>query len=49
MVTAFFIFRGCSDAFPSIKLTEIIDSNDTYLRFFEGIIQDDYGLNSLTF
>ena len=37
------------DAFPSISITEVIDSNDHYLRFFEGTIQDDYGLDKLTF
>ena len=47
--SVFYFLEVVPDAFPSIKLTEIIDSNDTYLRFFEGIIQDDYGLNSLTF
>lgn len=45
----FYQLEVIPDAFPSIKLTEIIDSNDTYLRFFEGVIQDDYGFKSLTF
>ena len=45
----FYQLEVITDAFPSIKLTEIIDSNDTYLRFFEGVIQDDYGFKSLTF
>ena len=45
----FYQLKVVPDAFPSIKLTEIIDSNDNYLRFFEGLIQDDYGFISLTF
>ena len=45
----FYQLKVVPDAFPSIKLTEIIDSNDNYLRFFEGVIQDDYGFTSLTF
>jgi len=45
----FYQLKVIPDAFPSIKLTEIIDSNNTYLRFFEGFIQDDYGFKSLTF
>ena len=45
----FYQLKVIPDVFPSIKLTQIIDSNDTYLRFFEGVIQDDYGFESLTF
>ena len=45
----FYQLKVVPDAFPSIRLTEIIDSNDNYLRFFEGVIQDDYGFKSLTF
>ena len=45
----FYQLKVVPDAFPSIKLVEIIDSNDNYLRFFEGVIQDDYGFTSLTF
>ena len=45
----FYQLKVIPDAFPSIQLTEIIDSNDNYLRFFEGLIQDDYGFKSLTF
>ncbi len=45
----FYQLEVIPDAFPSIKLTEIIDSNNTHLRFFEGVIQDDYGFSSLTF
>ena len=39
----FYQLKVIPDAFPSIRLVEIIDSNDNYLRFFEGVIQDDYG------
>lgn len=45
----FYQLEVIKDAFPSIKLSEAIDSNDHYLRFFEGLIQDDYGFRSLTF
>ena len=45
----FYQLKVIPDAFPSIRLVEIIDSNDNYLRFFEGVIQDDYGFTSLTF
>ena len=47
--SVFYQLEVVPDAFPSIQLAEIIDSNNTYLRFFEGIIQDDYGFKSLTF
>ena len=45
----FYQLKVVPDAYPSIKLTEIIDSNDTYIRFYEGSIQDDYGFELLTF
>jgi hypothetical protein len=37
------------DAFPAIQAKESIDSISSAIRFFEGQISDDYGLNSLTF
>ena len=45
----FYTLEVIPDAFPSISITEVIDSNDRYLRFFEGTVQDDYGLDKLTF
>jgi hypothetical protein len=37
------------DAFPSILVSENIDSIRTSVRLFEGLISDDYGLTSLYF
>ena len=37
------------DAFPGIQAKESIDSISDAIRFFEGQISDDYGLNALTF
>lgn len=45
----FYTLEVIPDAFPSISITEVIDSNDHYLRFYEGSIQDDYGMDRLTF
>ncbi len=37
------------DAFPSLSVLESEDSISKAIRYFKGSIQDDYGLNSLTF
>lgn len=37
------------DAFPSILVSESVDSVKTSVRLFEGLISDDYGLTSLYF
>lgn len=37
------------DAYPSISARETTDSISDAIRFFDGQISDDYGLNSLTF
>lgn len=37
------------DAYPSISVQEELDSVSTAIRYFKGNIQDDYGLNALTF
>lgn len=37
------------DGYPSISVHEELDSVSTAIRYFKGNIQDDYGLNALTF
>jgi hypothetical protein len=37
------------DAHPSIQVEEVKDSLSTGLRFFSGLVRDDYGLTSLKF
>ena len=37
------------DAFPTIEVKESVDSISDAIRFFEGQIGDDYGLNTLSF
>ncbi|NOZ45904.1 MAG: hypothetical protein GXO79_03890, partial [Chlorobi bacterium] len=37
------------DKYPSIKVNELKDSSSFYGRIFYGVIQDDYGLDSLFF
>lgn len=45
---AFFI-EVIRDAYPAISVTEQLDSIKDGLRFFQGSIQDDHGLRSLSF
>ena len=37
------------DLYPIIKVDEVVDSNNTMLKFFKGEVRDDYGFNRLTF
>ncbi len=37
------------DLYPSISVEEITDSANTTIYYFNGMIDDDYGFNSLTF
>ena len=37
------------DAHPSIQVEEVKDTLSTALRFFSGVVRDDYGLTSLNF
>jgi hypothetical protein len=47
--TLFYKIDVIKDQFPSIEVSESIDSISEALRFFEGNISDDYGLSSLVF
>jgi hypothetical protein len=37
------------DAYPSIEITEQIDSTNEFLRYFNGLANDDYGVRSVYF
>jgi len=44
-----FVVNVIKDASPTIQVEEVKDSISSGLRFFTGSIQDDYGLNNLSF
>ena len=45
----FYQIQVISDAFPKIEVYEILDSTNTFSRFYSGLAQDDYGLTKLAF
>lgn len=42
-----FVIQSAKDAFPEIRLEEMVDSVFELRRFFNGYISDDYGFSSL--
>lgn len=45
----FYQIQVITDAFPKIEVSEILDSTNSFSRFYSGLAQDDYGLTKLTF
>ena len=41
--------NAIADAFPAIDIQETVDSVNTMQRFFEGYVEDDYGIRELLF
>lgn len=37
------------DAFPTIDVNEVIDSTQRLMRFFDGLVRDDYGVTRVNF
>lgn len=45
----FYQIKLTPDAYPSIKVDEHLDSNNVWVRLFNGYAQDDYGISALQF
>lgn len=44
-----YLFKVLKDGFPVVEAHEVIDSTQLKLRYFKGLIKDDYGFNKLQF
>lgn len=47
--TTFFTVDVIKDAYPTIIAEQVLDTLKDGVRYFSGVVGDDYGLNSLTF